>query len=103
MGEDGAHHLCSDSTDYEAGHRAKAATKVVTHMPRSMVTAAGIALLTPLEYGVDATWRLVADPSLAGVSGVFFNQASAARPDGQALDADDRRALRELSVRLTGV
>lgn len=34
---------------------------------------------------------------------VDFNQASAARPDGQALDADDRRALRELSARLTGV
>jgi hypothetical protein len=45
-------------------------------MPTSMVTAAGIAPLTPLEYGVDATWRL---------------------------DADDRRALRELSARLTGV
>jgi hypothetical protein len=72
-------------------------------MPTSMVTAAGIAPLTPLEYGVDATWRLVADPSLAGVSGVVFNQASPAQPDGQALDADDRRALRELSARLTGV
>jgi hypothetical protein len=52
---------------------------------------------------VDATWRLVADPSLAGVSGGFFNQASPARPEARALDADDRRALREVSARLTGV
>ena len=71
-------------------------------MPTKMVTSAGIAPLTPLEHGLDATWRVVADPALAGVSGVYFNQASPARPEGQALDADDRRELRELSARLTG-
>ena len=74
-----------------------------TYMPTKMVTAAGISPLTPLEHGLDATWRLVADPALDGVSGVYFNQTHPARPDGQALDPDDRRALRELSQRLTGV
>jgi NAD(P)-dependent dehydrogenase (short-subunit alcohol dehydrogenase family) len=71
-----------------------------TYMPTKMVTAAGIAPLTPLEHGVDATWRLIADPALERVSGRYFNGTRESRPDGQALDADDRRALRELSERL---
>ena len=74
-----------------------------TYMPTKIVALEGIAPLTPLEHGVDATWRLVADPALDGVTGVYFNQTRAVRPDGQALDADARRALRELSQRLTGV
>ena len=69
-------------------------------MPTKMVIAAGISPLTPLEMGVDATWRLIADPALDGVSGVYFDGSRAARPDGQALDPDARRALRELSARL---
>jgi NAD(P)-dependent dehydrogenase (short-subunit alcohol dehydrogenase family) len=72
-------------------------------MPTKMVTAEGIDPLTPLEMGVDATWRLIADPALDGVTGVYFNGTRQARPEGQALDPDARRALRELSVRLTGV
>jgi NAD(P)-dependent dehydrogenase (short-subunit alcohol dehydrogenase family) len=74
-----------------------------TFMPTRMVTNEGIPPLTPLEHGVDATWRLIADPALDGVSGVFFNQTHQARPEGQALDTDDRRKLRELSERLTQI
>ena len=74
-----------------------------TFMPTKMVTGEGIAPLTPLEHGVDATWRLVADPALDGVTGLYFDQTRQARPEAQALDADARRALRELSARLTGV
>ena len=74
-----------------------------TFMPTKMVTDVGIAPVTPLEHGVDATWRLVADPALDGVTGRYFDGTRATRPDGQALDTDDRRALRELSERLTGV
>jgi NAD(P)-dependent dehydrogenase (short-subunit alcohol dehydrogenase family) len=73
-----------------------------TYMPTKMVTAEGISPLTPLDHGVEATWRLIADPALDGVSGVYFNGTSEARPEGQALDQDARRALRELSERLTG-
>jgi hypothetical protein len=72
-------------------------------MPTKMVTSAGISPVTPLEHGVEATWRLVADPRLDGVSGRYYNGTRESRPDGQALDTDDRRALRELSQRLTGV
>ena len=74
-----------------------------TFMPTKMVTEEGISPLTPLEHGLDATWRLIADPELDGVSGVYFDQTRRTRPEGQALDADDRRALHELSERLTGV
>ena len=74
-----------------------------TYMPTKMVIGAGVAPLTPLEHGVEATWRLVADPALDGVSGRYYDGVRESRPDGQALDADDRRALRELSRRLTGV
>jgi NAD(P)-dependent dehydrogenase (short-subunit alcohol dehydrogenase family) len=71
-----------------------------TYMPTKMVTGEGITPLTPLDQGVDATWRLIADPALEGVSGAYFNGTREARPDGQALDPDARRALRELSERL---
>jgi NAD(P)-dependent dehydrogenase (short-subunit alcohol dehydrogenase family) len=71
-----------------------------TYMPTKMVTAAGINPLTPLEMGVDATWRLAADPALDGVTGVYFNGTREARADGQAYDTDARRELRELSERL---
>jgi NAD(P)-dependent dehydrogenase (short-subunit alcohol dehydrogenase family) len=73
-----------------------------TYMPTKMVTDAGIDPLTPLEMGVDATWRLIADPALDGVSGVYFNGTRQARAEGQAYDPDARRALRELSERLAG-
>jgi NAD(P)-dependent dehydrogenase (short-subunit alcohol dehydrogenase family) len=72
-----------------------------TYMPTKIVAAAGVSPLTPLEHGVDATWRLIADPALEGVTGVYFNGTREARPDGQAFDPDARRALRELSERLT--
>ncbi len=74
-----------------------------TYMPTKMVTDAGVAPVTPLAHGVDATWRLVVDPALAGVSGRYYNGTRESRPDGQALDLDDRRALRVLSERLTGI
>jgi NAD(P)-dependent dehydrogenase (short-subunit alcohol dehydrogenase family) len=54
-----------------------------------------------VEEGVEATLRLVEDPTLDGVSGRFFDglRESAAHP--QAYDAEARRRLWELSERLT--
>ena len=74
-----------------------------TFMPTKMVTDIGIAPVSSLAQGLEATWRLVADPALDGVSGRYFNGLREARPDVQALDPEARRALRELSERLTGV
>jgi NAD(P)-dependent dehydrogenase (short-subunit alcohol dehydrogenase family) len=73
-----------------------------TFMPTKMVRAAGVDPMTPLEEGVEATLRLVADPSLDGVSGHYFDGLSEARANPQAYDRDARSRLRELSDRLTG-
>jgi NAD(P)-dependent dehydrogenase (short-subunit alcohol dehydrogenase family) len=73
-----------------------------TYMPTKMVTGAGITPASTVEQGLEATWRLVADPALEGVTGAYFNGTSEARADAQAYDADARRRLRELSERLVG-
>jgi NAD(P)-dependent dehydrogenase (short-subunit alcohol dehydrogenase family) len=71
-----------------------------TYMPTKMVTHAGVTPASPLEQGLEATWRLAADPALDGVTGAYFNGTSQARADAQAYDAEARRRLRELSERL---
>jgi NAD(P)-dependent dehydrogenase (short-subunit alcohol dehydrogenase family) len=70
-------------------------------MPTKMVRAAGVDPVTPLEDGVAATFRLIADPELDGVTGRYFNAMSEARAVDQAYDEDARGRLRELSERLT--
>jgi NAD(P)-dependent dehydrogenase (short-subunit alcohol dehydrogenase family) len=72
-----------------------------TFMPTKMVTDGGITPASTLEQGVEATLRLIREPQLEGVSGVYYNGTSEARPDAQAYDEDARRRLRELSERLT--
>jgi NAD(P)-dependent dehydrogenase (short-subunit alcohol dehydrogenase family) len=74
-----------------------------TFMPTKIVHHAGISPVTSLEEGLQATWRLAADPALDGVTGVYFNGTGEQRADAQAYDADARRRLRELSERLVGL
>ena len=75
-----------------------------TFMPTKIVTHAGVDPITPLEEGVDATARLVADPALDGdPTGRYFDGQREARPHAQAHDSAARRRLRELSDRLTGL
>jgi NAD(P)-dependent dehydrogenase (short-subunit alcohol dehydrogenase family) len=74
-----------------------------TYMPTKMVRAAGTTPVTPLEDGVEATWRLAASPALDGVTGRYFFGVDEARADEQAYDADARARLRELSKRLVGL
>jgi NAD(P)-dependent dehydrogenase (short-subunit alcohol dehydrogenase family) len=71
-----------------------------TYMPTKMVVHAGVTPASPLEQGLEATWRLAADPALEGVTGAYFNGTSEARADAQAYDPEARRRLRELSERL---
>ena len=91
------------AAELDPGTVAATALHPGTYMPTKMVIGAGIAPLTPLEHGVAATWRLIADPGLEGVSGRFYDGTRESRPHGQALDGDARRALRELAEQLTGV
>jgi NAD(P)-dependent dehydrogenase (short-subunit alcohol dehydrogenase family) len=73
-----------------------------TYMPTKMVRAAGVEPASTLEQGLEATVRLVADPELDGVSGIYFNGLAQAQPHPQARDPEARRRLRELSDRLCG-
>jgi NAD(P)-dependent dehydrogenase (short-subunit alcohol dehydrogenase family) len=74
-----------------------------TYMPTKMVLDAGVTPVTPLEDGVAATARLVADPELEGVTGRYFDGLRESRPHPQAHDDAARRQLRDLSDRLTGL
>ena len=73
-----------------------------TYMPTKMVLAARGSAVSTLDEGVEAVVRLVADPALDGVTGAYFNGTREAGAEAQAYDGDARRALRELSDRLTG-
>lgn len=68
-----------------------------TLMATSMVREAELTPLSTLHDGGEATLRLIADPALATVSGVYFDQTIEATPKPQALDPAARRQLRELS------
>jgi NAD(P)-dependent dehydrogenase (short-subunit alcohol dehydrogenase family) len=74
-----------------------------TYMPTKMVREAGVSPLDSLESGVEATFRLVADPELDGVTGTYFERLREARAHPQAYDLDARRRLRELSAELVGL
>ena len=56
--------------------------------------------ISTLEEGIEATQRLVTAPA-EEVGGRYFNGTRDARAHEQAYDAGARRALRELSERLT--
>jgi NAD(P)-dependent dehydrogenase (short-subunit alcohol dehydrogenase family) len=72
-----------------------------TFMPTKMVLAERGAGEDPLEQGVEATYRLVAEPSLDGVSGRFFDRFEESAPHPWALDRGNRERLVALSAQLT--
>jgi NAD(P)-dependent dehydrogenase (short-subunit alcohol dehydrogenase family) len=72
-----------------------------TFMPTKMVLAERGAGEDPLEQGVEATYRLVGDPSLDGVSGRFFDRFEESSPHPWALDRGNRERLVALSEELT--
>ncbi len=74
-----------------------------TYMDTKMVIDAGVTPASTVQEGLEATWRLVADPSVEGVSGAYFNGTREVRADAQAYEVDARRRLRELSRRLVEV
>jgi NAD(P)-dependent dehydrogenase (short-subunit alcohol dehydrogenase family) len=72
-----------------------------TFMPTKMVLAERGSAEDPLERGVDATYRLVTDPALDGVSGRFFDRDEETTPHPWALDRGNRERLVALSEELT--
>jgi NAD(P)-dependent dehydrogenase (short-subunit alcohol dehydrogenase family) len=71
-----------------------------TFMDTKMVIDAGVTPASTVQEGLEATWRLVADPSVEGVTGAYFNGTREVRADAQAYDLEARGRLRELSQRL---
>jgi len=74
-----------------------------TLMPTKLVVETMGRTVDSLEEGVDATLRLVIDPELDGVSGVYFDHFNEAAADPEAYDPRARRRLWELSERLCGL
>ncbi|MER7183532.1 SDR family NAD(P)-dependent oxidoreductase [Streptomyces hyaluromycini] len=73
-----------------------------SYMPTKMV----VNLFTPqstVADGMRNTLRLITDPALDDVSGVYFNRSTRARAGSQAYDESARAQLRRLSESLTGV
>jgi NAD(P)-dependent dehydrogenase (short-subunit alcohol dehydrogenase family) len=68
-----------------------------TYMPTKIVPSP----MSTLEEGVDATYRLIADPELDGVSGRYFNGRREASAHAQAYDPDARARLATISKELT--
>lgn len=71
-----------------------------TLMDTEMVRTAQTPPQSSLTEGLEATWRLVADPELDGVTGRYFSGLAQAEPDLQADDPAARAWVRELSDRL---
>jgi NAD(P)-dependent dehydrogenase (short-subunit alcohol dehydrogenase family) len=74
-----------------------------TLMPTKLVFETVGRTVDTLEQGVAATLRLVIDPELDGVSGVYFDGLEEASADPQAYDKDTRVRLWDLSERLCGL
>ena len=74
-----------------------------TYMNTNMVIGAGVKPITPVEEGVEATYRLAVSPDVEGQTGVFFNQQTLSKANAQAYDETARRRLRDLSLRLSGL
>jgi NAD(P)-dependent dehydrogenase (short-subunit alcohol dehydrogenase family) len=69
-------------------------------MPTAMVLESEVQPWSTLESGVRPTLRLIADPALAGVTGVYFDGAVESRALPEAYDVRFRRSLREVTDRL---
>jgi NAD(P)-dependent dehydrogenase (short-subunit alcohol dehydrogenase family) len=73
-----------------------------TYMPTKMVLQEVGRQVDSIEDGVAATYRLVSDPALAGVTGAFFDRTREARANGQAYDPEARAELWRRATELVG-
>jgi NAD(P)-dependent dehydrogenase (short-subunit alcohol dehydrogenase family) len=73
-----------------------------TYMPTKIVLAEVGSSIDTLDTGVAATYRLVSDPALDGVTGQFFNKTHTARADCQAYNRTARAEPWNRSLQLTG-
>ncbi|SJZ90064.1 Short-chain dehydrogenase [Enhydrobacter aerosaccus] len=74
-----------------------------TYMDTTMVRLSGATPMSRVEDGAEAILNLAIGDGIAGRSGLYFNVLREARANAQAYDAEARRRLRTLSLRLTGL
>jgi len=74
-----------------------------TYLNTNMVRRAGIDPWGEPESGADAEVFLATSPAINGTTGKYFNVTSEARADDQAYDAQARKKLWDLSMKLTGL
>jgi NAD(P)-dependent dehydrogenase (short-subunit alcohol dehydrogenase family) len=68
-----------------------------TFMDTAMVRENEQTPYSTVAEGLEAVWRLVADPALDGVSGRYFNGTRQSEPDPHADDPAERAWVRQLS------
>jgi NAD(P)-dependent dehydrogenase (short-subunit alcohol dehydrogenase family) len=73
-----------------------------TYMPTKMVLESVGHSIDSLETGVEATARLVTDPSLSDATGAYFNITRRVRANAQAYDSIARRRLIDITESLIG-
>jgi NAD(P)-dependent dehydrogenase (short-subunit alcohol dehydrogenase family) len=71
-------------------------------MPTKMVLEAGWGVMSSVEEGLEATMRLVVDPALDGVTGMYFDGLREAKANPQAYDLEMRRKLAQVTEGLIG-
>jgi len=71
-----------------------------TLMNTPMVEGMGRPPMSSVEDGANAVMQLAVGASVAGRSGLYFNQMNEARANQQAYDADARKKLWDLSLKL---
>ena len=74
-----------------------------TYMNTTMVRQSGTTPISTVEDGAAAILQLAVSPAIDGKSGRYFNVLREARADPQAYDAEARRRLRALSLKLVGL
>ena len=74
-----------------------------TYMNTTMVRQSGTTPISTVEEGAAAILQLAVSPKLDGKSGLYFNVLRESRADPQAYDAEARRRLRALSLKLVGL
>ena len=73
------------------------------HPGTNMVRRAGVTPMGDPQTGADAVTFLSVSPELDAITGKYFDETKEAKAIGQAYDANARRRLWDLSVRLTGL
>ena len=74
-----------------------------TYMDTTMVRRAGVTPVSTVDQGAEAILNLATSPVLEGRTGLYFNGLREASAKSQAYDAEARRQLWSLSLKLTGL